>query len=84
MEQLTLEQAANDYMPLATSEEDNRYIRSHHKSFKAGAKWQKEQYKKLLFEAQNAISVFIGNTPSGGYRNHLTDLNIKLLELLQD
>src|SRR5574341_586423 len=62
MEQLTLEQAANNYMPFATSEEDNRYIRSHQKSFKAGAEWQKEQDKQLL-ELLKAIAQWPGNLP---------------------
>ena len=50
MGQLTLEQAAKEYS-------SSGYYRDREETFKAGAKWQKEQYKKLIELAKLAANI---------------------------
>jgi hypothetical protein len=54
MEQKTLEQAANEYSVQFWASEIKRNAIS---DFKAGAEWQKEQFKKLIHLAQQAASI---------------------------
>lgn len=49
MEQLTLEQSATNYAPLNAQKKERD-------AFKAGAKWQKEQYNRILQLAFNAAN----------------------------
>lgn len=49
MEQLTLEQAANNYAPNSGGFTASR-AHQRQTDFKAGAEWQKEQYKEVINE----------------------------------
>lgn len=83
MEQLTLEQAAsnhsNKFMSGTTAEN----------SFKAGAEWQKEQYKELINLARQLLGAYDIRYPDAkqllvGYTNEAAFLKFnQLLEQLQ-
>ncbi len=84
----TLEKAAHDNFSAGAKAGIGSYARSMYEnkkhSFINGALWQREQDQSLLQEAQEIINIFIGNTKTGGYRDHLTEFNIKLLTHLKN
>lgn len=64
MDKLTLEEAAKDHAPSYHNmlPEDQRVTILMRESFKAGAEWQKEQYKPIT-ELLKGIAEWAGNLP---------------------
>ncbi len=90
MEQLTLEQAAESHSTHEKSPIGSRLYIYKSESFKAGAEWQKEQYKEVINLMRQLLAAYTFRLPDtkqllAGYTNDEAFEKINnLLERLQD
>lgn len=91
MEQLTLEQAAFVIPEIPEhfiDGEPEAYIDGHRNGFKAGAEWQKEQYKEVIEELNSEHAFLLNLYQTSTIENHapewlLQDIRGRMTKLLE-